>query len=377
MDITDDNSFAVIRLEWGSGGAPRVTETIAEILDADLYYGYSVNGEKPSKELNATRLFKENRATKFPPYREIKSALNINKTDVLEDYDVIIESGNKCGWYIPPATQTVIRYVHSIPEIYDKTSKSDSTFSQIYSLAGRTAYYNTSNFVDRYICNSEFVEKQVQKYLNVSGDNTSVIYPPVREVDNVNKYSSDDDYYLFISRLDPDKRIVETIEAFTDLKDLKLIIAGKGSEDKKVKKYADKYKNIEYEGYVTEDRKNELYAGARALVFPTRNEPFGMVPIESMSFGTPVITVPEGFPQYMIKDSVNGVLANSIATDDIKNAIRRFDSTEMEWSKSQIRDYARKFNFERFNEEIIKEVEYTIEDTNIESKTDNFIKDIF
>lgn len=373
MDITENNSFAVIRMEWGTGGAPKVTERIARELEADLYYGYAVDDQKPSKDLDSTKLFGRNLLSGSPSYRELKSALSINKTGKLESYDVVIQSGNKCGWYVPPASQTVVRYVHSIPEIYDKNSKSKSTFSQIYSLAGRVAYHNTANFVDRYVCNSEFVERQVQKYLAIDSDRTSVVYPPIDEIEEFDHDNIKKDYYLFISRLEPDKRIEETMNAFTELTDLNLIVAGRGSEESKVKRYSEKYENIDYEGYVSEKRKKDLYSNAEAVIFPTRNEPFGMVPVESMMFGTPVVTVEEGFPQYIIKDTFNGVIADSTSSNGIKNAVRRIDNIELSLSESEIRRYAMEFSSDRFDDEIKNEIKYTVRNKNIESKTKRFL----
>lgn len=366
METTENDSCAVIRMEWGTGGAPKVTERIARKLSADLYYGYSVNDQKPSKDLDSTKLFSRNLLFRSPSYRELKSALSINKTEKLESYDVVIQSGNKCGWYVPPTSQTVVRYVHSIPEIYDK--KSESTFSQIYSLAGRIAYHSTANFVDRYVCNSEFVESQVQKYLDIDSNRTSVVYPPIDKIDEFERDSIKKHYYLFISRLESDKRIEETMDAFTELTDLNLVIAGRGSEESKVRRYSKRYENIDYEGYVSEERKKDLYSNAEAVIFPTRNEPFGMVPIESMMFGTPVVTVEEGFPQYIIKDTSNGVIADSASSNGIKNAVRRIDNTELSLSESEIRRYAMEFNSDRFDDEMKNEIEYAVRNKNTEFK---------
>ena len=64
-----------------------------------------------------------------------------------------------------------------------------------------------------------------------------------------------------------------------------------------------------YLGEVPHERKLELLANARALLFPIRwNEPFGMVMLESLACGTPVLAFPEGAAPEVIDDGTTGFL---------------------------------------------------------------------
>ena len=71
---------------------------------------------------------------------------------------------------------------------------------------------------------------------------------------------------------------------------------------------------VEFIGEATEPEKETLLRGARALLFPIDwPEPFGLVMIESMSAGTPVIAWRNGSVPEVIKDGVSGIIVDSIA----------------------------------------------------------------
>src|SRR5205823_5930471 len=121
------------------------------------------------------------------------------------------------------------------------------------------------------------------------------------------------DYLLFLGRLSPDKGAGRAIEAARKA-DVPLLLAGKMREpwerdyfEARVAPYLSD--EIQYLGEVGHERKLELLAGARALLFPIRwNEPFGLVMLEALACGTPVLAFPEGAAPEVVDHGRTGFL---------------------------------------------------------------------
>ena len=128
----------------------------------------------------------------------------------------------------------------------------------------------------------------------------------------------DGDYLLFLGRLSPDKGAGRAIDVARKA-DVPLLLAGKMREpwerdyfEARVAPFLSE--QIQYLGEVGHERKLELLAGARALVFPIRwNEPFGLVMIEALACGTPVLAFPEGAAPEVIEDGRTGFLCHDEA----------------------------------------------------------------
>jgi glycosyltransferase involved in cell wall biosynthesis len=156
-----------------------------------------------------------------------------------------------------------------------------------------------SERVDAFIANSEHVSQRIKKYYR---KDASVIYPPV----NCSKFflcgKSDfphkNSYFLMVGRLVPYKKFSLAIAAFNRL-GLKLKIIGDGPERCNLEKAA--HSNIEFLGLVSEQYISEYYARANALIFP-QEEDFGVVAVESMASGRPVIAYRAGGALEIIKE---------------------------------------------------------------------------
>ncbi|MEA2685351.1 MAG: hypothetical protein QOE93_546, partial [Actinomycetota bacterium] len=126
------------------------------------------------------------------------------------------------------------------------------------------------------------------------------------------------DYFVFLGRLAADKGAHRAIAA-AQKAGVKLILAGKVRE-KAEKEYFEHEvaphlsDDIRFVGEVPHEEKLRLLAGARATLFPIRwNEPFGLVMIESLACGTPVLAYPEGAAPEVIVDGVTGFLVDGEA----------------------------------------------------------------
>ena len=146
----------------------------------------------------------------------------------------------------------------------------------------------------------------------------------------VEKYpfnNNPEDYILWISNITPDKGLIEAIEII-QMTDEKLIIAGpifhqnKDFFDIRIKPFIDG-KKIQFAGEANFEKKVELMKNAKALLFPIfkRQEPFGLVVVEAMACGAPVIASNTGSMPEIIENAKTGFLVNSNeeAIEAIKN----------------------------------------------------------
>jgi glycosyltransferase involved in cell wall biosynthesis len=127
------------------------------------------------------------------------------------------------------------------------------------------------------------------------------------------------DYFCFIGRVAPNKGTHLAIEV-AQRSGIPLKIAGEIQPiyqeywEQQVKPKVDG-RFIEYIGEADLETKNELFCGARALLFPIDwEEPFGLVTIEAMACGTPVLGFKRGSVPEIIKDGVSGYVSSDVET---------------------------------------------------------------
>jgi glycosyltransferase involved in cell wall biosynthesis len=164
------------------------------------------------------------------------------------------------------------------------------------------------------------------------------IYPPI-DVDEYHSAPSDG-YLLSLGRLEPHKHVAEIIEAVRNTTH-ELKIAGTGSEESRLKQKSGD--NVEFLGYVPEERKYELLANCEAFVANSYHEDFGITPIEALASGKPVIGVNEGFTRFQIEDGINGILFERGNLTEVIN-----EATNREGDFERIRTTAQKFDIDVF-----------------------------
>lgn len=159
----------------------------------------------------------------------------------------------------------------------------------------------------------------------------SAVVPNPIAVDRWPLQTKKADYVLWIGRMDPVKGAHRAIQA-ARLAGSKLVLAGPvqtGQEDyfrDRVKPSIDDLW-VRYVGEVAGTAKQQLYANATALLMPIRwREPFGMVMVEALACGTPVIAFAEGAATEIVIDGENGMLVADEA--EMARAIARSDSID-------------------------------------------------
>ncbi|MBB7207820.1 glycosyltransferase family 4 protein [Escherichia coli] len=207
----------------------------------------------------------------------------------------------------------------------------------------------TSNGVDHFIANSKFIARRIKK---VYGRNADVIYPPV-DVERFTLNENKEQYYFTASRLVPYKRIDLIVEAFSHMKDKKLVVIGDGPEMNKIKAKATS--NIEILGYQSNSVMVDYMRNARAFVFAAE-EDFGITPVEAQSCGTPVIAYGKGGALETIRpigvEKATGVFFYNQDVKSIIDSVNFFEQHSDEIILSDCRLNALKFSEQRFKEEI-------------------------
>ncbi|MEU0970028.1 glycosyltransferase family 4 protein [Streptomyces sp. NPDC005917] len=124
------------------------------------------------------------------------------------------------------------------------------------------------------------------------------------------------DFVLFIGRFNPDKAPHLAIDA-AQAAGRRIVLAGKVSEPAE-KAYFEAQiaprlgRDVTYVGQADANFKRELFAEARCLLFPVRwDEPFGMVMIEAMACGTPVVAFRRGSVPEVVADGVSGIIVDT------------------------------------------------------------------
>lgn len=161
---------------------------------------------------------------------------------------------------------------------------------------------------DGIIAISQTTADDITEIFGIRTDNIKVCYcGGIAEpaVNNVNEIRSDsclhfeEEYFLFVSTIEPRKNVLSIIRAFEKYKErsdstIKLVLAGKRGwhcdDIYKAAKSSAYKEDIVMPGYITEEDKRYLYRHAKLFLFPSIYEGFGIPVLEAMEYGLPVIT---------------------------------------------------------------------------------------
>lgn len=276
----------------------------------------------------------------------------------LSTYDVVISSSSAEAKGVITNTDTLhISYIHT-PTRYYWSGYQDYINSPglgLFNPLAKTVLpmvvkdmrkwdFAAAQRADYLVANSKTVQERILKYYK---RDSQIIFPPV-EVDRFNTSNNEenDDYYLVVSRLIPYKRVDLAVQACSEL-NKRLVVVGDGSELVRLRKMASN--NIEFVDNANDKQVAKLYSRCKALIF-TAYEDFGIVPVEAMASGAPVITYGYGGASESVIDSQTGVFFNTQSVESLKEAISRFE--QMKFTKITIRNHAKKFSKTRFIREI-------------------------
>lgn len=273
-------------------------------------------------------------------------------------YDVVIVSAT--GAYQPNIIKKgkaiQVCYCHTPPRyLYGYATARNWKRNPIFRVLGefvnhflRMVDFNSSRNVDYFIANSKEVASRIEKFYR---RDSAVIYPPV-DIENdtdMKKITVKRDYYLAGGRLARPKRVDIAVKACTKLK-LPLIVFGKtfAGYGKELTKMAGPV--VEFVGEATDEAKKLLMAEAKAFIFPSDSEDFGITPVEAMSVGTPVIAYRSGGVVESVVEGKTGVFFDQPTPESLIGAVKKFD--KMNIRPEDCINQAKKFSKERFVKEL-------------------------
>lgn len=270
----------------------------------------------------------------------------------LSGYDLVISSSSACakGVLTGPGTThvcicyTPLRYAwepHLDPRFkysHPAVRAGSSLALHYLRLWDRLA----ADRVDHFIAISQNIAVKIRKYYRRE---STVIYPPV-SVERYPVMESPRTYFLVVSRLVPYKKVELAVEAFTRL-GLPLKVAGDGPERERLEAMAGP--NVEFLGYVEDAELPRLMSGCLALIFPGE-EDFGIVPVEAMAAGRPVIGLGRGGLLETVVDGETGLFFAEPTPESLIGAVARFSPGD--YDPAKLSQHAAAFSKERFQREI-------------------------
>jgi glycosyltransferase involved in cell wall biosynthesis len=206
--------------------------------------------------------------------------------------------------------------------------------------------HHAAQTVDSFVAISETVRARIRDYY---GRESEVVYPPV-EVDRFRILSGPGSYYLAIGRHVAYKRMDVVVDAFNEL-GLPLKVAGVGEETPRLRARA--RPNVEFLGPVPDRDLPGLYGNAIALVFAAE-EDFGIVPVEAMAAGRPVVAFGRGGARETVTEGVTGTFFAEQTPESLADAVARL--RKMSFDPAEIRSRAARFGKERFRREMRERV---------------------
>ena len=201
--------------------------------------------------------------------------------------------------------------------------------------------------VDRWIANSEVVSARIRRYYERESE---VVHPPV-DVDAFAPQRERGDFWVYVGRLSPYKRADIAVRAFARL-GMRLVVVGEGRERRALEKIA--RINIAFAGHLDDATLRQLLGAARGLIFPAEDD-FGIVCVEALASGAPVVALAAGGATEIVRDGIDGALVATADADAFAEAVLRVE--QRSWDTDELRRSARRFDVSRFQDRIRSVIE--------------------
>lgn len=370
--------FRIYLFNKHPGGEYIWLERISRKLGAELIFFWDDSGKEPilapSGFTNHLVFFFIKILNHFSKRlaRGIYSILGIYtyKIPQQEDYFTIMSST-----YVPlPKSKNLIAYIHTPSrlltiEYYKEMSNRNNISSKIAFFLWKNLYnwfyVNSMKRGKIIFSNSKNTQNRLKKYFNID---SRVIYPSV-DVENFSCFTSEN-YFFYPSRISPQKRQMFALKAFMEFykerKDFKLILSTTKLQSETNLKYLENVRkfitenslNVEIKVGLKRSEILDLYSRSFACIFSGIDEDFGLVPIESMASGKPIIAVNEGGMSETITDGQTGFLVSTEKemAEKMKYLVENFEDAKNMGIKG------RKFVERNFSDEVfISKFKFEIE----------------
>lgn len=267
------------------------------------------------------------------------------RTIILQKYDIVISSSHSFSSKSVQHNKSAlhISYIHTPPRyLYEQYNAMLFTRVGVFRWvlsplfwALRKIDYADAQRPTVLLANSHTVKKRIEKYY---GRSSLVIYPPVKLPTLPPKSAPRSPYFLSVSRLVKQKGIELIIRTCNEMQ-LPLKIVGIGPYEAKLRSLAGP--TIEFVGYLDDTELSRVYARSKAVICASIDEDFGLVPIEAMAHGVPVIGYKSGGISESVIDKKTGIFFTEHTVESLKSAITSFEA--IPFSPAVCRRQAKKF----------------------------------
>lgn len=354
------------------GGAERVLVALKNIFpEADVFTSF-YNRQKlgrQAEKFNGWSII-TSWADKVPLLNSLYSPLRfitplIWETFNFADYDLVISSsGSYMSKGIVTRPETVhICYLHHPPRyLYGYETAIEwqkywpvKIYGHLINHQLRMWDYLSSQRVDYFIANSKETQKRIKKFYRRDAE---VIYPPVKINPKWFDKPTAKRFYLTVSRLARAKHVDLLIQAANEVSfDLKVV--GGGRDSNYLKSIAGP--TVQFLGEVSDAELSSLYKNAKAFLFASVDEEFGIAPVEAMGYGVPVVAYGSGGLKETVDDGQNGFLFESLSSESLIKKVKILEAMSDEKyleMKNNARKKAESFSEEKFKEKILR---YTLQ----------------
>jgi glycosyltransferase involved in cell wall biosynthesis len=351
--------------DWlvGTGGAERVVLELHRMFpDAPIYTSqYRSNpkiwyGDKWFSDAKIKTLWLQNLPKSLRKYLPVFRAWAFSKLD-LSEYDIVISSSGAEAKGVKTSANTKhIAYCHAPTHYYwsryDEYMENPG-FGPLNPLARlglkllvgplRKWDYKAAQKPDYFIANSNHTKDQIKKYYN---RDAVVVHPPV-DIDRFKpKGRQIRNGFLVAGRQTPYKSIDLAVAACTEL-GKPLTVIGNGPEHNKLVDIAGP--RVTFLTRVSDAQMAQHFQSAEAFIFPGIDD-FGIVAVEAIAAGTPVIALKAGGALDYVKDGKTGKFFEAQTIDSLVNALKEFDSSK--FKNADITKSATQYTPQSFNQKI-------------------------
>lgn len=222
----------------------------------------------------------------------------------------------------------------------------------------RRADYQAAQQVDYFIANSEFIKQRIERYYHKPA---TVIHPPV-DTERFQPAKKRSDFYVALGRQVPYKRIDLAVQAATQL-GIKLKVFGKGPEHQRLMSLAGPTVTFhtDFHGDASNQAVEAALNQAKGFIFPAE-EDFGIVQVEALAAGTPVISYGVGGTLDIVKNHKHGIYFHQQTVESVINAIQQAE--QQHFNPTTLAHQAQKFTKKVFIQKIIDFINHPTDPSN-------------